>query len=368
MPGAEPPTGPLERIARDEAAARQRLDPAVHGYFAGGAGREQTLDEVEPQWRALWLRPRVLRDVREVSTAVTLLGETLTAPVVLAPVAACGLVHPEGECAAARAAQAAGTVFCMPTRATRDLAEVAAAAPTGARWFQLYVAADRELTARVLARAAAAGYSRIVLTVDLPVGAWRPREAGTPLALAPGIAIADHLGEPAHPADAPARVKPLAGGWDAGLTWSDVAWVAETAGLPVIVKGILTGEDARLAVEHGAEAVVVSNHGARQLDGAVPAAVALEEVVGVVGGRIAVLVDGGIRCGADIARALALGADAVMIGRPWLWALAAGGEEEITALLEALRDDLSRTLALLGCRSPAELGREHVRRSTPPLG
>jgi 4-hydroxymandelate oxidase len=270
-------------------------------------------------------------------------------------VAAQRLLHPDGELAAARAAGAAGTVYCVSTRATADLAVIAAAA-TGPLWFQLYVERDRDHSARVLARAAEHGYRAIVLTVDLPVTGRRERELRHgEVPLPGGVAIASHVGR-----DLAYAGKPL-GGWDASLTWEDVAWAREASGLPVLVKGVLTAEDARAALDAGASGIVVSNHGGRQLDGCVPTAVALAEVVAEVAGRAPVLVDGGIRDGGDVVRALALGADAVLVGRPYVWGLAAGGETGVARVLAAFADDLRRALALAGCPSLADVDRARVR-------
>jgi 4-hydroxymandelate oxidase len=289
--------------------------------------------------------------------AVELLGTRMSAPVLLAPAASQRLLHPDGELAVARAAARAGLVACLSTRATADLADVAAAAPGAPRWFQLYVSDDRGLARGQLARAAAHGYGAAVLTVDLPVAGRRERELRHgPLPLPEGVRLATHLGE-----DRLAASKPPVGGW-AALGWDDLGWIAEAAGgLPLLLKGIVTGDDAERAVRAGAAGVVVSNHGGRQLDGCVPTAVALPEVVDAVAGRAAVLVDGGIRSGADVARALALGADAVLIGRPYLWGLAAGGEDGVAAVLAALVADLERCLVLLGVASPGELGAQHLR-------
>ncbi len=346
----------MEVVRRLEAAARERLDPAVFAVFAGGAGDEQTLAENEEAWRRVWVRPRGLVDVAHVDSSLTLLAHDLRTPVLLAPVAAHALVHPEGERATARAAAAAGTLFILSTRATTDLADVAASAPEGARWLQLYVERDRSRTAAVLARAAAHGYARIVVTIDLPVAGRRERELRHGDVILPeGITVADHLGGTGS-----AETKPL-GGWDASLTWEDLSWVREASGLPVLVKGVLTAEDALAAERHGAEAVIVSNHGGRQLDGCVPTAVALREVADALYGRLPVLVDGGVRDGADVLRALALGADAVMIGRPYVWGLAAGGEEGVRAVLDAFTQDLQRAMALAGCPTLADVAPDRVR-------
>ncbi len=345
----------MELLRRLEDAARRRLDPAVFAYFAGGAGDEQTLGENLAAWRRAWLRPRALVDVSAADPAVDLLGRRLALPVLLAPVAAHRLLHPDGELATARAAGAAGTVFCLSTRATADVAEVAEAA-SGPLWFQLYVQVDRGRTERVLGRLRGLGVERVVLTVDLPVAGRRERELRHgELRLPDGVRLADHEGGRASDA-----VKPL-GHWDASLTWADVGWVREVSGLPVLVKGVLAAEDALAALEAGAEGVVVSNHGGRQLDGCLPTAVALREVAAAVGGRAPVLVDGGVRDGGDVVRALALGADAVLVGRPYAWGLAEGGEDGVRRVLDAFADDVRRTLALVGCPTPADVTADRVR-------
>jgi 4-hydroxymandelate oxidase len=345
-------------VIRDlHARARAVLPDPVYDLFAGGAGDERTLAENEEAWDRHWLVPRVMTGAAAADPAVELLGRRLATPVLLAPMAAQRLLHPDGEVACARAAAAAGSVFCLSTRATADVAEVAAAAPGAPRWLQLYIGADRARAAAALRRAAGHGFEQVVLTVDFPVAGRREREdRHGPVALPAGVTIGDHADE-RPPAQ---TVKPPVGGWQA-LTWADVGWVRETGGLPVIVKGVLTGTDARLAVRAGASAVIVSNHGARQLDGTLPTAVALPDVVAAVAGAVPVLVDGGIRDGGDVVRALALGAAAVLVGRPYAWGLAAAGEAGVRQVLDALTDDVARTLVLLGARSIGELGPAHVR-------
>ena len=346
----------MELLRRLEDRARQVLPEAVFDYYAGAAGDEVTLAENEEAWRRLWLAPRQLRGVAGADLAVELLGAPLAAPIGLAPAASLRLLHPEGELAVARAAAQAGLLSCLSTRATADLAQVAEAAPGAPRWFQLYVSDDRGLARAQLARAREHGYGAVVLTVDLPVSGRRERELRHgPLALPTGVRLATHLGE-----DRVATRKPPVGGW-AALGWEDLDWIAEAAGLPLVLKGIVTGDDATRAMQAGVAGIVVSNHGGRQLDGCVPTAVALPEVVDAVAGRAAVLVDGGIRSGADVARALALGADAALVGRPYLWGLAAGGQDGVAAVLAALVADLERCLVLLGEHEPGGLGPQHLR-------
>jgi 4-hydroxymandelate oxidase len=345
----------MELLRNLRLQARELLPESSFDYYDGGAGDEQTLADNEAAWRRLWIRPRLMVDVGAVDPSCTLLGERLALPILLAPMAAQRLLHPGGEIAAARAAAGAGTVYCLSSRATTDLAEVAAGAP-GPLWFQLYVAGDRERSARVLARAAEHGFRAVLLTIDMPVPGRRERELRHGDHQMPeGVALTSHLGH-----DLVGETKPL-GGWDATLTWSDVAWVRECSGLPVLVKGVLTAEDATAALEAGADGIVVSNHGGRQLDGCVPTAVALPEVAAVVQGRVPLLVDGGIRDGGDVLRALALGADAVLVGRPYAWGLATGGEAGARAVVQAFADDLLRVMALTGCRSLAEVGAARIR-------
>lgn len=327
-----------------ERLAEEKLDANAHAYFAGGAGDEVTLRENVAAFERRKLRPRVLVDVRTVSAATTVLGTDIELPVLIAPVALQRMAHRDGELATARAAAAAGTIMCLSTAATVRPAEVAAAAPEAARWFQVYVFGDRSLTEELIAEAVENGFSALVLTVDVPYLGRRERD------LRVDFKIPEHL-TPAGDI--------FGLGFDAGASWRDLEWLAGH-GRPVVVKGILTAEDARLACEHGAAAVVVSNHGGRQLDG-VPAALdALEEVVEAVDGRAEVLLDGGVRRGTDVLKALALGARAVLIGRAMVWGLAAAGEEGVTDVLRLLRDEVELGLALLGCPSPAHVTRAHM--------
>jgi 4-hydroxymandelate oxidase len=302
----------------------------------------------------------VLCDVSQVSTATTVLGAQIELPVVVAPVAYQELYDPEGECATARAAAAAGTGMAVSTFTCRTHEEIAAAAPGLMQWCQLYVLQDRGVTREHLAGAAAAGCSAVVLTVDTPLLAQRERDvragfevpAELPLPYARAAVGAD--------AQNPAEQFALL---DASVSWRDLEWVASEGGLPVILKGIVTREDAEMAVEHGAAAVVVSNHGGRQLDG-VPATLdSLPEVAEAVAGRVEVYLDGGIRRGTDVAKALALGARAVLAGRAPIFGLAAEGEDGVRRVLDLLREELATTLALLGCTSPHDLTSVHVRRS-----
>ena len=339
-----------------ERAAEQKLDPGAFGYFAGGADDELTLAENVAAFRRIRLRPRVLVDVSSVSTEIELLGHRLTMPILVAPMAYQRLAHPDGEPALAAAAARAGTVYCLSTLATAGIQEVAQAAPDGARWFQLYVFSERGVTRELLAEAVEADHSAVLLTVDLPRSGRRERDLRSGVALPPGVVSIERARRSESPLPPHEAVSLLA----QDVSWRDIEWIAEATHLPVLVKGLLTAEDALLAAEHGAAGVVVSNHGARQLDG-VPASIeALPEVVEAVAGRVPVLVDGGVRRGTDVAKALALGAQAVLAGRAPLWGLAVGGAAGAARVLELLRNELELALALLGCCAPGDLTRAHV--------
>ena len=340
-----------------ERLAEEALDPAAWAYYAGGAGDEATLRENVAAFRRWRLRPRVLVDVATVSTAATVLGTQVSMPLLVAPTAAQRLAHPDGELATARAAAAAGTVMCLSNISSVSPRELADAAPGGARWFQLYWSEDREFTRDLLAQVAAAHFSAVVLTVDLPIAGNRERELRADLTLLPDFPLPNLSPRLQRPYEDGGTLGQLV---DRTLTWRDLEWLRDAAPLPLVVKGILTREDALLAVEHGADAVVVSNHGGRQLDG-VPASIeALAEVVEEVGDRCEVLLDGDVRRGIDVVTALALGARAVLVGRPVLWGLAVAGEAGVTKVLELLRAEIETALALLGCASPADVTRAHV--------
>jgi 4-hydroxymandelate oxidase len=335
-----------ERLAAD------RLEPGAHGYYAGGAGDELTLRENVAAFRRRYLRPRMLIDVETCTTATTVLGQEVSMPLLVAPVAFQRVAHPDGEVGMARAADAAGTIMCLSTLATSTPAEVAA---TGARlWFQLYVFRDDGLTRELIAQARDGGFRALVLTVDAPVRGNRERDARTAFTIPDDIRIAALGRGGMTPKEVFDAVSP-------SLTWRDLERICADSGLPLLVKGVLTAEDARLACEHGASGVVVSNHGGRQLDG-VPATIdVLEEVVDAVAGRVEVLVDGGVRRGTDVVKALALGARAVLAGRAALWGLVVDGEAGARTVLELLQAEILHALRLVGCTSPDEVTRDRVR-------
>jgi isopentenyl diphosphate isomerase/L-lactate dehydrogenase-like FMN-dependent dehydrogenase len=295
----------------------------------------------------------VLVDVGGCTTATTVLGHELSVPLIVAPVAFQRVAHPDGEVGMARAAANVGTVMCLSTMATSSPHDVAA---TGVqRWFQLYVFRDEGITRELVAQARAAGFTALVLTVDTPVLGRRERDRRTGFTIPDDIVVASIGAGGLTPVETFALVSP-------SITWRDVERLAAETELPVIVKGILTAEDARLACVHGAAGIVVSNHGGRQLDGVAATIDALPEVAEAVEGRSEVLLDGGIRRGTDVVKALALGARAVLAGRAPLWGLAVRGERGALAVLELLRDEIHLALQLVGCASPAEVTREHVGR------
>jgi 4-hydroxymandelate oxidase len=339
-------------LAALEQAARGRLGPAVYDYVAGGADAELTLADNLAAWARRRLRPRVLRDVRRVDTATIVLGTPLPTPIMVAPTAYHGLLHPEGEVATAAGAAAAGSLMVLSTQSNRSLEEVARHAPAAPRWFQVYVHVDHAFTEELVGRAAAAGYSALVLTADLPVYGNRLRDVRNRLEFPPGMVLGNAVERfGAGGADAYAR----ASRFDAGLEPAAIAWLRDRSGLPVLVKGVLRGDDAEAFVAAGAAGIVVSNHGGRQLDTALAAADALPEVVAAVDGRVDVLVDGGVRWGTDVVKALCMGAAGVLVGRPVLWGLATGGAEGVRAVLLGLQEELLRAMALCGAVGLAEL-------------
>jgi 4-hydroxymandelate oxidase len=334
-----------------ERLAAERLAPGPHGYYAGGAGDELTLRDNLEAFARRKLRPRMLVDVEACTTTTTVLGHEISMPLLVAPVAFQRVAHPDGEVAMARAAKAAGTIMCLSTLATSTPAEVAAVG--GPRWFQLYVFRDEGVTRDLIAQARDGGYSALVLTIDAPVRGNRERDARTAFAIPPEIRVASLGRGGVTPKDVFGMISP-------SLTWRDLERIAGEAGMPLLVKGVLTAEDARLACDHGAAAIVVSNHGGRQLDGVAATLDALPEVVDAVDARVEVLVDGGVRRGTDVAKALALGARATLVGRPPLWGLAVDGERGARHVLEILRAEILNALQLLGCVSPAGVSRGRV--------
>ncbi|HET6703675.1 alpha-hydroxy acid oxidase [Amycolatopsis sp.] len=356
----------MTTIAEFEATARERLDPAHYDYFAGGAQDEITLRENETAFQRLRLIPRVLRgsDKRDLSTE--LLGTPSSMPILVAPTAFHRLAHPDGELATARAAALAGTIMIVSMASTTAIEDIAAAArevaPEPGLWFQLYLQPDLEFTEAIVRRAESAGVKAFVVTVDSPVLGRRERDDRNAFHdLPPGLFVENlrNIGENRSGGNT-SHVREIV--MSAGLNWDHIAWLRSKTKLPVLIKGVLHAEDARLAVHHDVAGVVVSNHGGRQLD-TVPATIdVLPEIAAAVGGAVPVLLDGGIRRGTDVVKALALGADAVGVGRPVVWGLAAAGREGVSEVLETLRADFDQALALCGGRHPAELTSDQVRR------
>jgi isopentenyl diphosphate isomerase/L-lactate dehydrogenase-like FMN-dependent dehydrogenase len=336
-----------------ERLAAERLEPGAHGYYAGGAGDELTLRDNVEAFRRWQLRPRMLIDVDACTTATTVLGHDVSMPLLVAPVAFQRVAHPDGEVAMARAAKAVGTVMCLSTLSTSTPGEVAAVG--GPRWFQLYVFRDEGVTRNLIAQARESGFSALVLTIDAPVRGNRERDARTAFAIPDDISIAAMGKGGLTPKEVFDQVS-------ASLTWRDLERICAESGLPLLVKGVLTAEDAKLACEHGASGIVVSNHGGRQLDGVSATIDALEEVVEAVDGRLEVLVDGGIRRGTDVVKALALGARAVLAGRAPLWGLTVDGEAGARRVLELLQAEILGALQLVGCTSPEDVTRDRVSR------
>lgn len=347
-----------------EAAARGRVEPSAWGYQSGGANDEVTLRENRRAWDEIALRYRTMVDVTTRSLETTVLGTRVSMPVLVAPTAMQQLAHPDGEIGMARGAAAAGTLMVVSTTATTALGDVAAATDAP-KWFQVYIYRSRDYTRALVEQAARAGYKALVLTVDAPTLGRRERDIRSGFTLPPGLTIANAeiAGMHAVPGavdDASGLMQHFRGLHDSALTPKDIAWLREISQLPVLVKGIVRGDDAERALAHGAAGIIVSNHGGRQLDTAVATARALEEVVHAVAGRAEVYVDGGIRRGTDVLKALALGARAVLLGRPAVWGLAVGGAEGVERLLGLLRDELDLAMALAGCCSVADVTRDLV--------
>ncbi|MGH3962217.1 MAG: alpha-hydroxy-acid oxidizing protein [Pseudonocardiaceae bacterium] len=356
-----------------EAAARGVLPAEAFSYVAGGASTERTVTanrEAFARWRIV---PRMLRGITERDLSTTVLGTPMPAPVLTAPVGALGLVHPDADLAVTRAAAALGLTSVLSTVSSTTLEDVAAAAPDAHRWYQLYWPRDHELAESLVGRAEAAGYRAIVATVDTWALGWRPRDlelANLPFLRAEGIA--NYLSDPvfrsrldAPPEESAQAMQAAVRSWvelfgNPALSWSDLSLLRQWTRLPVLIKGICHPDDARAALDHGVDGVVVSNHGGRQVDGARAALDCLPGVAAAVGGRAPVLLDSGIRCGADVLIALALGAHAVLLGRPWVYGLGLAGQRGVAHVLRAVLADLDLALALAGYARPAELNAHAV--------
>jgi lactate 2-monooxygenase len=353
-----------------EAAARERLGPGPFGYIAGGAGSEATMRANLEAFERRRLRPRMLRGNVERDLSVEMLGVRSPVPFLLAPIGVLSIAHPDAELGVARAARATGVPMILSSAASTSLEAVAAELGETPRWYQLYWFADRGLVGSIVDRAGAAGYSAIVVTLDTLLLGWRPRDLRLGyLPFLQGEGLAQFFSDPGFRAslDEPpeddvltASVRALSVFSNLALTWADLAWLRERTELPILVKGVLTAEDARIALEHGVDGLVVSNHGGRQVDGSVAALDALVEVREAVGAGPTVLMDSGIRSGSDVIKAVALGASAVLLGRPYAYGLAVGGQAGVEAVIRQLAAELDITLALVGAHAVRDLDRSAV--------
>ncbi len=365
------PDFPVESAAL-EAAAKERFAPEAFGYVAGSAGSETTARANRAAFDRWRIVPRFLRDVsvRDLSTSV--LGTAMPAPVALAPVGVQGIVHPDAEIAVAKAAASLHLPMALSTVSSYRMEDVAAAGGDSPRWFQLYWPKDRDVGASLLARAKAAGFSALLLTLDTFTLAWRPRDlAHAFLPFLQGLGLANYESDPAFLAglEKSPREDPTASilHWqsmfgDPSNTWSDLAWVREHWDGPIALKGVLHPDDARRGIDAGVEGILVSNHGGRQIDGEIAAFEALPDIVSAVAGRADVLLDSGVRTGSDVLKAVALGASAVLIGRPYIYGLGLGGEAGVRHVLRSLLAELELTMALAGCASLSDVGPELLTR------
>jgi 4-hydroxymandelate oxidase len=354
---------PLLTVDDYERAARERLEASIYDYIAGGAWDEVTLRENRIAYDHWRFRPRLMVNVEHRDLSVNILEDSLSLPIGVAPSAFHKLLHPDGELATVRAAGATGTLMCLSIMATTSIEDVAAAA-SGHLWLQTYIFKDRGLTTDLAARAKAVGYRAFVITVDTPVLGRRERDSRNQFELPAGIEMRNLNLAPAVPGEYESpMVRFIKQQIDPSLTWRDVEWFVKTVGMPVFVKGVLHPEDARLAAQTGVRGIIVSNHGGRQLDGAIATLDALPEIVAAMSGTgLDIIVDGGIRRGTDVVKALALGAKMVLVGRPVLWGLAVDGEAGARAVLELLGREFDTALALVGCPHAADLNRDFVTR------
>ena len=350
------------RLDDFEPAARAILPKAIYDYIAGGAEDEATLRDNREAFGRYRFRFKTLAGTDEPDLRSELLGQSFAMPVHLAPTAIQRMAHPEGEAAAYRAASETEVAYCLGTLSSVSIEDVAAAA-AGSRWFQLYMPPLRDISAALVERAEASGYSVIVLTVDLPKTGHRERDIRNRFSLPDGVGYANFGGLiPSDTSVNPGGIDPFAQSVNtqthAGLGWDDLKWLIGKTRLPVMVKGVVRGDDARRAVDMGARAIVVSNHGGRQLDYAIASLDALPDVVDAVGGTVPILVDGGVRRGTDVIKALCLGANAVLVGRPYLYALAIGGADGVRRMLALLRYEIQLSMTLLGAKNLSELSRD----------
>ncbi|XP_024888011.1 hydroxyacid oxidase 1 [Temnothorax curvispinosus] len=347
-----------------EKHALERLPASVRDYYKSGAGEEYSVKWNREAFKNYRIRPRFLRDVSKRDISTTVLGHKVSMPLGVAPTAMQRMAHPDGECANARAAQAAGTIFILSTIATSSIEEVAEAAPKGIKWFQLYIYNDRNVTLNLIKRAERAGFKALVLTVDAPFFGDRRPDLRNKFSLPSHLRFAnfeDDLSRRINTAKTGSGLNEYVNAlFDASISWDDVKWLKRITTLPIILKGILTVEDARLAVENGADGIIVSNHGARQID-SVPATIeVLPEISKAVGDKVEIYMDSGVTQGVDVFKALALGAKMVFFGRPMLWGLVHGGEKGAREILELMRREIDLAFALSGCTSVKDVTQDMV--------
>ncbi|XP_043255327.1 peroxisomal (S)-2-hydroxy-acid oxidase GLO5 [Colletes gigas] len=345
--------------------ALNHLTPSVRDYYNSGAGEEYSLRLNTEAFKKYRIRPRFLRDVSKRDLSTTILGEKISMPLGVAPSAMQRMAHPDGECGNARAAEAAGTIYTLSTISTSSIEEVAEAAPKGIKWFQLYIYVDRNVTLNLIKRAERAGFKALVVTIDAPLFGDRRADVRNKFTLPNHLRLGNFVGEMSNRVNTTESGSGLneyvASLFDASLSWEDIKWVKSNTKLPIVLKGILTPEDALLAIESGVQAIIVSNHGARQVD-SIPASIeALPEIVKAVNDKVEVYMDGGVRQGIDVFKALALGAKMVFVGRPMLWGLAYSGTEGAKHILELFRKEIDLTFALTGCRLVKDVNRDMVK-------
>ncbi|KAL8144875.1 hypothetical protein AgCh_003181 [Apium graveolens] len=352
----------ITNVTEYDAIAKQKLPKMVYDFYASGAEDQWTLQENRNAFARILFRPRVLIDVTKIDMTTTVLGFKISMPIMIAPTSLQKMAHPEGECATARAASSAGTIMTLSSWATFSMEEVASTGP-GIRFFQLYVYNDRNFVAQLVRRAEKAGFKAIVLTVDRARLGRKEADIKNRFTLPPFLSLKNFedfdLGK-MDKADSSGLTKYISGQTDRSLSWKDVKWLQTITKLPILLKGVITAEDTRLAIQAGAAGVIVSNHGARQLDYVPASIVALEEVVKAAQGLVPVFLDGGVRRGTDVFKALALGASGIFIGRPVVFSLAAEGEAGVRKVLQMLREEFELTMALSGCRSISEITRNHI--------
>ncbi|MED6181120.1 Lactoylglutathione lyase [Stylosanthes scabra] len=335
----------------------------VYDFYASGSEDQWTLKENRDAFSSILLRPRILIDVSEVDLTTSVLGFEISMPIMIAPTSMQKMAHPQGELATARAASAAGTIMTLSTMATSSIEEVASAGP-GILFFQLYVFRDRNTVIQLVKRAEKAGFKAIVLTVDRPVLGRKEDDIKNRFSLPANYSLRNleepNIGKKKDETNGSVQFCHFLGEFDPSLNWKDVKWLQTITSLPILLKGILTSEDARIAIEYGVSGIIVSNHGARQLDYVPATIMVLEEIVKAVQGKVPVFVDSGIRRGTDVFKALALGASGVFIGRPVVYSLAAEGEDGVGNVLKMLREELQLTMALSGCASLKHITRHHI--------